>query len=122
MSKEQIIVVNVRNTVQGYSKLLIDRRSVFGNPFYMNDESQRDAVCDKYAEYFPQALKMKPALNAMYADLLKRVIKGEKIQLMCHCAPKRCHGDTVKEYLLKHQARFTLNNGKLVLKRHCEEE
>lgn len=47
-----IVIKNMRNTryvdTGDEYKVRIDRKSIFGNPFFMKDESQRDFVCEQY--------------------------------------------------------------------------
>jgi len=64
----------------------IDRYSEFGNPFFLDSDGTRDQVCDGYIEYF----KHKRSLHSKVKDLKGKV-------LGCHCAPKRCHGDHLKQ-------------------------
>lgn len=63
----------------------IGRPSKWGNPFPMGSEEDRDDVCDKFEEY----LKGRPDL----INQAKRELKGR--DLVCYCAPARCHGDTL---------------------------
>jgi len=72
--------------------ILIDRKTKWGNPFIMNHESQRDHVCDQYETWLNQKLKSKEL------DL-KDLHKAKR--LGCHCKPKRCHGDYLKQLLDK---------------------
>lgn len=65
----------------------IGRGSPWGNPFVIGRDGDRDAVCDKYE-------KMVEA-NHAYKDRVIEVLRGKN--LMCFCAPLRCHGD----YLLR---------------------
>ena len=79
----------------------VDRRTILGNPFYMNDESQRDKVCDKYDAYFAKQL----CENAEFAEEVERIITlyqtyGE-LNLFCWCFPKRCHAETVRRYVIQ---------------------
>jgi hypothetical protein len=77
----------------------IDRTSVLGNPFKMETESQRDEVCEKYEEYFNQQVANK---NPVFMKELRRIYtlaRTGDVNLQCWCAPKRCHGDTIKKYL-----------------------
>ena len=79
----------------------VDRSTVLGNPFYMNEESERDKVCDKYETYFAKQLHED-------SDFLKEVerivalyqIYGE-LNLFCWCSPKRCHAETIRQYVLQ---------------------
>lgn len=82
------------------SNVRIDRQSVFGNPFYMADESKRNEVCDKYEVYFQQEVMKVGKLQTEFMVLAHRVASGESINLQCWCAPKRCHGDTIKRWLV----------------------
>lgn len=88
----ETIVVNMRDdaharlwqyAVQQSKAERIDRKSIWGNPFIIGDDGDRDAVCDAYENiYFPH----KPRLLAEVSDLRGRA-------LGCWCAPLRCHGD-----------------------------
>jgi len=95
-TKYTVTVVNIRNTQGVFFK--VDRSTELGNKFYMSDESKRDEVCDKYEKWFVEN-KM---WNSEYFLLLKKeLVNKGNIQLGCWCAPKRCHGETIKKYLLE---------------------
>ena len=77
----------------------VDRGTPVGNPYYMHDESERDAVCNKYELHFKWLLvhsdQAKEYLNSML-DALKQY---GHIELYCWCAPKRCHARTIRGWL-----------------------
>ena len=79
----------------------IGRPSVYGNPFYMDDEEERDLSCDRFAQYFNERLQRDPHyVEAMHR--LKRIaMRQGYLKLECFCAPKRCHGDTIAEHVRK---------------------
>lgn len=58
----------------------IGRGSPWGNPFMIGPDGDRDAVCDKFEE------EILPTLNVT-------ALRGK--DLVCFCAPKRCHGDAI---------------------------
>ncbi len=60
----------------------IDRKTPWGNPFAMPGESDRAAVCDRFARYLPT----RPPLMGQVATLKGKV-------LLCWCHPALCHGD-----------------------------
>lgn len=60
--------------------IYIGRGSPWGNPFVIGKHGTRDEVCDRYER------EILPTL-----DLSK--LKGKN--LVCHCKPKRCHGDSI---------------------------
>jgi len=63
----------------------IGRGSIWGNPFVIGRDGSRDAVCDKYE-----------ALLATRPDLIARLPDLRGRDLVCFCAPRRCHGDTLR--------------------------
>jgi hypothetical protein len=60
----------------------IDRQTAWGNPFILDEDGDRDDVCDSYRVY----LQYKPSLQRRYDDLRGKV-------LGCWCHPERCHGN-----------------------------
>lgn len=61
----------------------IGRGSPFGNPFIIGRDGDRDDVCNKFAIYLHD--------NPHLIIQVKEELKGK--DLVCFCAPKRCHGD-----------------------------
>jgi hypothetical protein len=63
----------------------IDRSTRYGNPFVLDEDGDRDEVCDAYERHY---MPHKPSIT-------ERIEAGElsgKV-LVCHCYPRRCHGD-----------------------------
>lgn len=65
--------------------MVVDRGSDWGNPFIMDDESQRDYCCDMFELYAQWRLTVEP--NWLVP------LRGKV--LICNCAPRRCHADTL---------------------------
>lgn len=63
----------------------IDRSTKYGNPFVLNEDGDRDEVCDAYERHY---LPRKPSI---LRDAEK--LKGKV--LVCHCYPERCHGNAL---------------------------
>ena len=61
----------------------VDRSSKYGNPFILDQDGDRDEVCDKYEKSY---LPIKPSILNDVERLKGKV-------LICHCYPLRCHGD-----------------------------
>jgi len=61
----------------------VDRGTLFGNPFVLGADGDRDAVCDAYANHY---LPYKPSITNGFLFLKGKV-------LICHCYPLRCHAD-----------------------------
>lgn len=74
------------------------QKGLLGNPFWINDESQRDKVCDDYAVWFKTNRPKR-------VDELVEIAKTQDIELACFCqspkdvVKKRCHCETIKQYI-----------------------
>lgn len=63
----------------------IDRGTRYGNPFVLDEDGDRDEVCEAYERhYLPHKLSIADRIEA--GELSGKV-------LVCHCYPQRCHGD-----------------------------
>lgn len=63
----------------------IDRSSKYGNPFVIDHDGNRDAVCHAFEKHY---LPHKPSIHKDIEKLRGKV-------LICHCYPERCHGDAL---------------------------
>lgn len=75
----------------------IGRGSPLGNPWPISHTEDRDTVCDKYAEYI-----LVPTLAMQHAlEHIQRVaLTHGSVNLVCFCAPARCHGESIKKAVL----------------------
>jgi len=78
----------------------VDRSTWFGNGFKMKDESERDNVCDQWKEMFYDEL-YDSVMQAELAILYDIYCAFGKLNLFCWCAPKRCHAETLRDYLMR---------------------
>jgi ParB-like chromosome segregation protein Spo0J len=63
----------------------IDRSTRYGNPFVLDEDGDRDDVCNAYERhYLPHKSSITERIEA--GELTGKV-------LVCHCYPQRCHGD-----------------------------
>jgi len=60
--------------------VLCDRTTRWGNPFKMRNEADRETVCDRFRD------EILPTLDVSE-------LRGK--DLVCWCAPKRCHCDDI---------------------------
>lgn len=65
----------------------IGRGSIAGNPFVIGKHGDRNEVCDKFEAYVESAPALKEKIISYCAGK----------DLICFCAPLRCHGN----YLLR---------------------
>lgn len=67
----------------------IGRGSKWGNPFVIGRDGNRDEVCEKHRQYLWQQIQVG---DIRLTDLAK--LHGK--DLVCFCAPQRCHGHTLE--------------------------
>jgi len=74
-----------------------DRRGLFGNPHFMEDESdaERERVIALFKADLDADLEREGVLSRGIERLARRVRNGEQIALGCWCKPKACHLDHV---------------------------
>lgn len=79
-----------------------DRKTPLGNPFKMYSEDQRDKVCDEFYKYFEkQILENNSEIMEQLRKIKQKASESNKpyFKIGCHCAPARCHVDTICYFL-----------------------
>lgn len=71
--------------------VMIDRTTIFGNPFPLIKYSRPESIL-QYSVWFYRQLELVPEFKEAVLEL-----KG--LTLGCWCKPKACHGDVIVEYL-----------------------
>ena len=66
----------------------IGRGSIWGNPFVIGKDGDRNEVCEKHEQYLWKQIQSGNIKIEQLAQLHGR-------DLVCFCAPARCHGDTL---------------------------
>lgn len=69
----------------------IGRGSIFGNPYEIGKDGTREEVISRYKIWFNFMLRD----NIFKSEVAK--LKGKR--LGCFCAPLKCHGEIIAEYL-----------------------
>lgn len=100
----EIIIIRVPDTAKfeakGYKVIRIDRQTPVGNPFYMSSETERNKVCEQYQAYFDRKVSEKIDIDFMhYLRGIYLYAQRQPVALACWCAPKRCHGETIKKFI-----------------------
>jgi len=103
-SVERIAIGNLRGKARAASSVpvRVDRTSgsPLGNPFHMRSESQRDRVCEQYKVWFHAEIRKgnKDLLGELHR-ILSLLMQGKDVELLCWCAPKKCHAETIMAWL-----------------------
>ena len=91
-----IRVVNKRN-FKGEG-IYIGRPSPLGNPFVIGRDGNRDEVIEKYSDYIVRELERNEKVRDEFNRIVELSRKGD-VNLVCWCAPKKCHGDVIKSMI-----------------------
>lgn len=113
MNEDDIVVVNVRDVDEvdvyigrGKNKSHLENtqpneRGWLGNPFSLEDFNSREIVIKKYANIFLEKYTDDEEFKSAVDELIQRVQESEEtIKLGCWCAPKACHGDFLKKFIM----------------------
>ena len=93
-------MIKVVNKYKEPNHMYCGRGSALGNTFPMSSEADRDSVCNQYEVWFKE--RTMQGMENPQIDMLRKLYKAAKasdINLGCFCAPKRCHCDTIKEFI-----------------------
>lgn len=95
--------INIRNKSKwNQDGIYIGRPSVLENPFKITEDQTREISIQRYGHMLINAIrKRKYPIIAELQRLESLLLDHPKQQmnLICHCAPKPCHGDLIKQIL-----------------------
>jgi hypothetical protein len=107
----EIKIVNKKFHTPEASDVYIGRGSALGNPFThipvqktkaLYQCKTRDEAVEKYGDWIREKIKSgdKEVIEAL--NNIKSVLdKYKSVNLVCYCAPQRCHGEIIKEIIEK---------------------
>ncbi len=86
-------IINIR-TYKSKDYVYCGRGSIFGSPYTIGIDGNRDECINKYKTWF----------NFLLRDerFVKELLKLRNCKLGCFCLPYRCHCEVIKEYLDKY--------------------
>jgi hypothetical protein len=83
--------ITVVNKNQAEFDVYIGRPSIFGNPFVIGRDGDREAVIRQYRAYFLTRV-------ATDTQFRRAVLALQGKRLGCYCKPLACHGDIIAEW------------------------
>lgn len=94
--------ITIVNKHHGKSGEYIGRGSPLGNPFVIGKHGTREQVIAKYAVWLQEQIdKGNPVVLDELNRLGNKAIDEKGLVLQCFCYPKPCHGEIIKEKLVK---------------------
>lgn len=108
VSARPIIIVNKHH---GKSGEYIGRGSPLGNPFVIGKDGSREQVIAKYRVWLnEQIMRKNPVVLGELNRLGNKAIDEKGLVLQCFCYPKPCHGEVIKEKLVKAMYNYFVEN------------
>jgi|AntDeeMinimDraft_5_1070356.scaffolds.fasta_scaffold28836_1 hypothetical protein len=99
---DRIKVVNKYKVKSKYVDIMIGGGTALGNPYALSPDLGQQEKVDRFAEYLGRQLKVRKGVaRKEMEEFLDRIMAGETIRLGCCCKPKPCHGDVIKNRLVK---------------------
>jgi len=100
-----IKIMNLHNNkpLQQYD-VIVDRRSVLGNLHILTNlmsDEMRNYVCEQYEADFERRLNKYPKIRKELSRITSLYEKHGQLRLFCWCAPKRCHAETIRTFILR---------------------
>lgn len=105
----KINIVNKSTHAPTDRDIYVGRGSAFGNPFTSRkledtkaefQANSREEAVEKYEAYLEMQLKLKQRNVVNGLDEMIDMLRGGDINLVCYCAPKKCHAEVIKNKLL----------------------
>ena len=95
----------VGRTINHYHRLHLSgltmycgRGTPFGNPYIKGADGTSEEVCAKYKIWFYEQLDSNLEFRKHVFHLVRAASKDD-LNLMCSCKPRRCHTDTIEEFI-----------------------
>jgi len=90
-----IRVINLKNSSKYSNVVVITRKSIYGNPFHIGVDGDRDTVVEAYYPYALERYITDESFRESINYLVKLSYKVD-LNLACVCHPLRCHGEKLK--------------------------
>lgn len=103
--------ITIVNKHHGKSGEYIGRGSPLGNPFVIGKDGSREQVIAKYRVWLnEQIMRKNPVILDELNRLGNKAIDEKGLALQCFCYPKPCHGEVIKEKLVKAMYKYFVEN------------
>lgn len=112
----EITVVNKHSHKPTQDDVYIGRGSALGNPFThlpgatkaIHQVASREQAVESYKNYLIDLIDAGDPGVLKELEKIKTKARTGKVNLVCYCAPKACHGDVIRELIGK-AIRYEIN-------------
>jgi hypothetical protein len=93
-----VVVYDIRE-YRGHDGEFIGRGSPLGNKYNIGKDGTREEVIDKYKVWIQKEIDTGNREVIEELQRLRRKLDYQDVDLLCYCAPRKCHGDVIAEVL-----------------------
>uniref|UniRef100_A0AB39ACN6 NrdA-like ribonucleotide reductase n=1 Tax=Erwinia phage Fifi051 TaxID=3238787 RepID=A0AB39ACN6_9CAUD len=102
----ELLIINKHHQKVGLSERhhYIGRPSALGNPFEINHICDRIDVINAFEPWLKRKVLEKDIVVIAALDkIAEQVLDGTglPVYLVCFCSPKPCHGDVIKQFIIR---------------------
>lgn len=90
---------SLSDPLPGVHREYVGRPSTLGNPYPMRKEAERERVVEQYLAWLRKQYAANGPVRAELERLLS-IAQRQPLELVCFCAPKRCHADVIRDAIL----------------------
>lgn len=98
------MIINLKHTEKNSNTIYCGRGSIFGNPFRIGIDGDRNEVCDKHKNWLDawkfnkqRILITIQGFNYCNQTVIENLYKLKGKNLGCYCAPERCHCEYLEQ-------------------------
>jgi len=93
--------IRIVNRINGkVSGVYVGRPSLLGNPFRIGPDGSREQVVEKYRVWLREQYRQGGAVKEELRRLAHQLIERRQLTLICHCVPKRCHAEVIRDAII----------------------
>ena len=82
--------------------MYIGRPSAVGNPYVVGPLYSRHEAIERYKPWLEEKIMRRdPQVLKVIENIEHQLNQGKPVRLMCFCKPHACHGDVLREVILK---------------------
>jgi len=102
--RAQVLIGRVNEPpLEGFTDIRVDRKTVFGNKFPISQTGSRVKSCKLYDDWAQRRMAARKQYWYRITQLRKMHQSGINLRLLCHCWPKQCHAQTIRNLILRVQ-------------------
>lgn len=81
--------------MDGWQEFYVGRPNPLGNPIKITYETNREQAVALYEIHLKESLHTHNPVRAEFSKIMKAVVFGDNVRLICWCYPQLCHANVI---------------------------